>query len=136
MSESSKGELSYSLIQKKPCLTDDTIVHPFSGNRILTPRSYPFSSVDDENDQPVSESPKIYDADRPSSLKRKLFDKAKYDNDEITAFQHKPKFSKDQKQGNVKEARNIGSDSTARDWVDVIACTLSFHIMSLQFLVD
>ncbi|XP_057521385.1 uncharacterized protein LOC130801530 isoform X2 [Amaranthus tricolor] len=130
VSESSKGELSYSLIQKKPCLTDDTIVHPFSGNRILTPRSYPFSSVDDENDQPVSESPKIYDADRPSSLKRKLFDKAKYDNDEITAFQHKPKFSKDQKQGNVKEARNIGSDSTARDWVDVFTSFLGMTKLS------
>ncbi|CAO2816411.1 unnamed protein product [Amaranthus hypochondriacus] len=129
VSESSKGELSYSLIQKKPCLTDDNIVHPSSGNRVLIPRSYPFSSVHDENDQLVSESSKIYDADRPSSLKRKLFDKAKYDNDEITAFQHKPKFSKDQKQGNVKEAHNIGSDTT-RDWVDVFTSFLGMTRLS------
>ncbi|XP_021770999.1 uncharacterized protein LOC110735149 [Chenopodium quinoa] len=116
--ENLKEEQSCSLFQKKPWLVDNAIV----GVTVLTPRSYQRASEHDENDQPLQKSSDIFGSDNSSTLKRKLFDEAENDNDEITSLQRKPKLCKDQKHNeeDSKEFQSIGGDITARDWVDVL----------------
>uniref|UniRef100_A0A803LSN4 Uncharacterized protein n=1 Tax=Chenopodium quinoa TaxID=63459 RepID=A0A803LSN4_CHEQI len=115
--ENLKEEQSCSLFQKKPWLVDNAIV----GVTVLTPRSYQRASEHDENDQPLQKSSDIFGSDNSSTLKRKLFDEAENDNDEITSLQRKPKLCKDQKHNeeDSKEFQSIGGDITARDWVDI-----------------
>lgn len=125
VSENHQEEPSCSLLQKNPRLADKAMV-----GITVTPRDDELTRKHDENDRAVLKSSNISGSDSSSSLKRKLFDIPEDENDEISLFQHKPKLCKDQKHygGDSKVTPSLGGDPTASDWVDLIACTLGFHL--------
>lgn len=119
VSETFKEDLYRRMLREKSCLPDDGNARLFVGNSVLTPTSNQLAS----DDRLLLKQSNTCSSDSSSSLKRKLFEKADDCNNETASFKPKPKLCKDL-EGDTMLPHSIGGDATARDWVDVIACTL------------